>query len=125
MIQTVADLVYKYFFVRLLSFPENAAHPWDYYAHFVVSFALVGVLFGIIFGVFALFSSRLPDDIANGKVALIAAPISVLLIGAIKEWSDWRMGSRDITGDLLADALGVGLAILVALVVMNVMKMTS
>ena len=123
MIQKTGALVYKYFFVRVLFFPENESHPWDYYAHFILSFLLVGVLFGIFWAILAFFSPKLPGDISNGKAALIAASVTTLALGAIKEMDDWRAGYRDIPGDLLGDVLGVGLFILATfatLVIVNI-----
>jgi len=125
MIQQVTALVWKYFFVRCLSFPENEAHPWDYYAHFILSFMIVGVLFGIFLGILALFSSKLPAFLTV-RVAFGTACVITLAGGIVKEVFDWRMGQRDVMGDFTADALGVGLmAILVILVPLVVMKMTN
>jgi len=124
MLQEITTLVYKYFFVRLLRFPENAPHPWDYYAHFILSFILVGVFFGIFWVILALFSSKLPS-FPTVKVAFGVACVITLAGGFIKEVYDWRVGRRDFTGDFLADVLGVGLFILVALVVFVVIKMIN
>ena len=126
MIQGVSALVYKYFFVNVLRFPEKEAHPWDYYAHFILSFMLVAVLFGIFLGILALFSSKLPAFLTV-RVAFGAACVITLAGGLIKEVSDWRAGYRDVVPDFSSDLAGVGLAILfvlVALVVVNVIKTT-
>lgn len=119
MLQRTTAFIYKHIFARLPFFPEKESHPWDYYAHFIVSFVIAGVLFGIFLGILALFSSKLPAFLTV-RVALGAACVITLAGGIVKEVFDWRVGQRDVVPDFLGDAFGVGLFIVAALVLMNV-----
>lgn len=95
MIQKAAEFVYKYF---LFFLPEGKSHPWDYVAHFIVSFALALIIF--------LVGNKILG--ASFKSSLGAAIFAALAVGTVKEFDDWRIGNTDISGDMIANILGIG-----------------
>lgn len=100
MIEKTTRFIEKIFF---FFFPKG--HPWDYVMHSTVSFAGTSLVFLLL----CLF------DI-NPKLSLVIASLVMLALGIIKEISDFRLGKTDITDDMLANFLGIGIAILVLLI---------
>ena len=103
MIQKISDLVYKHAF---FFFPAGEPHPYDYIAHFTVSFVGVILLFLIL---------KLPG-INLGlsfKISFLSAVCIMIFAGIVKEISDANMGKTDMVFDLLANALGIMLAMLI------------
>ena len=105
MIQEIANFVYKYL---LFFLPSGGGHPWDYLAHFIVSFVTVlGLFFALkTFGV-------------NHSVALITAVSALLAIALIKEIDDFRLGNSYIVMDMLMNFLGISAAVVFILVIVK------
>ena len=101
MIERVCGLIYKYIFFFL-----PTGHPYDYIAHFIVSFAGVILLFLIL---------KLPG-INLGlsfKISFLSAVGIMIFVGVVKEISDANMDKTDMVFDLFANALGVIVAMLI------------
>ena len=113
MLQQITALFYKYFFVRVLFFPENAPHPWDYFAHFIVSLLGVGILFLILLLPFKMLG-------IHPRIAFFVSAGLMLAIGAIKELIDYNLGRTDMAGDMLGNILGILVALLVFFLVMKI-----
>lgn len=122
LIQKIALFIYK----DIFRFPVNEPHPWDWYAHFIVSFVLVGLLFGIFLGLFFFATSKLPS-MQTTKIAVFIASGVVFLGGLAKEIDDWNLGQRDVLADMGANTLGIGLAalLIIFLATFVVMKVTN
>jgi len=107
LIQKTSDLIYRYFFFFL---PAGEPHPYDYIAHFTVSCVGVIILFlllnlpGINFGF-------------SFKISFISAVCLMTLAGVVKEISDAKIGKTDMAFDLIADGLGIILAIVMILII--------
>ena len=107
MIQKISDLIYEYAF---FFFPAGESHPYDYIAHFTVSFVGVILLFLMI---------RLPG-INLGlsfKISFLSAVGIMIFVGIVKEISDANIGKTDMTFDLIANGLGIILAITIMLII--------
>lgn len=103
MINKLADFAYRYF---LFFLPAGRGHPWDYAAHSIVSFVITLILF------FSL------NALAINFRTSIAISISVILaIGAVKELNDLKLGGNDVIGDLIANCLGITIAVAVVLII--------
>ncbi len=103
MIQKISDLIYEYAF---FFFPAGEPHPYDYIAHFTVSFVGVILLFLMI---------RLPG-INLGlsfKISFLSAVGIMIFVGIVKEISDANIGKTDMTFDLIANGLGIIVAMLI------------
>ncbi|MBI1888591.1 MAG: hypothetical protein HYS15_01520 [Candidatus Spechtbacteria bacterium] len=96
MIQRAADLVYKYF---LFFLPQGHSHPWDYAAHFIVSFAAMSALFFILRTL----------KVSYGA-SFITAVCILFVFAAAKEISDAQLGKTDLAQDMLANFLGISAA---------------
>lgn len=95
MIQKAAEFIYTYV---LFFLPENKPHPWDYAAHFIISFTLVLIIFAALNKAFGV----------SFKSSLVAAIFATLMIGVVKECDDWRVGNTDIIADMAANLIGIG-----------------
>lgn len=90
----------KYIFFFL---PPNASerHPWDYVEHFLS--CLVGVI--VLFLFFKFLG-------INTKISLAFAAGALLALGTSKEIRDAFVGRTDMFPDMLANLLGIAVAIL-------------
>ena len=116
MIQKAAEFIGK----RILFFlPQSTTgameHPWDYVAHFIVSFAGVGILYLALF--FPLKALGVQP-----KIAVFTSATIMLVIGIIKEVNDKNLGKTDMAGDMVADAIGITLALIIAFIVMRMIN---
>lgn len=93
----VANFISDYFFFFL---PKG--HPWDYVAHFIISFA--GVLAILLFLKFL----NIPD-----RLSFYIAIAVMLVLGIIKEIDDIYLGKTDGIADMTANILGIALAVLI------------
>ena len=97
----LTDILEKYIYAFLPKF--LVGHPWDYVLHFVFSFAGV-FLFYYILSILGL----------SQGLALTLAFILMFGIGLFKEfYIDIPRGEKHILGDILGDAGGVFLAVIV------------
>lgn len=99
MIQKAAGFVCK----RVLRFPGG--HPYDYCAHFTVSFVLTVVLFFFV-------NQAIGQAIrVDPRISVIAAVSATLLIGIRKELDDIRLNKTDSIKDMLGNIIGISLAL--------------
>ena len=105
--QKAASWIYNYI---LFFLPKDGSHPWDYVAHFIVSFAGVGILF-------LMFLFLLKPLGVHPKIALYVGAGIMLAIGIAKEISDKNLGKTDMAGDILSDILGIIAAMIVILLI--------
>ncbi len=116
MLQKTTEFIGKYILFFLpQSTPGTMEHPWDYVAHFIVSFAGVGILY------LALFFPLIKALGVQPKIAIFTSAAIMLVIGIIKEVNDKNLGKTDMAGDITADILGIALAVIVALVGMKLL----
>ncbi|MFY9457960.1 MAG: hypothetical protein WAP23_03480 [Candidatus Spechtbacterales bacterium] len=119
MIQEAAEFMGKHI---LFFLPQSTSgtmeHPWDYVAHFIVSFAGVGILFTALF--FLLKALGVQPG-AQQKIAIFTGAGIMLVIGIIKEINDKNLGKTDMAGDMLADILGILAALLLAFLVIKIL----
>ncbi len=101
MIQKAADFVYKYF---LFFLPHG--YPWEYAAHFIVSFTVVSALFFILRAFKVSYNA-----------SFITAVCILLIFAVAKEISDARMGKTDLAQDMLANLLGISAAVVLIFLV--------
>ena len=108
--EQIARLMDKYIFFFL---PTGAGehHPWDYVEHFLT--CLVGVT--VIFLLAKLFGVPF-------KTSLVIASGTMLGIGAMKEIFDFISGRTDMAGDMIANLLGIALALIVILIAAKILN---
>lgn len=116
MIQRASEFMGRYILFFLpQSTPGTMEHPWDYVAHFIVSFAGVGIIYLALF--FPLKTLGLQP-----KITLLVSAGIMLAIGIIKEVNDKNLGKQDMAGDILGDILGIILAALLIFIAMKVLN---
>lgn len=116
MIQKAAGFIGKHILFFLpQSTPGAMEHPWDYVAHFIVSFTGVGILSLVLF-----FSLKALG--AQPRIAILVSAIIMLAIGIVKEINDKNLGKTDMAGDMLADILGIVLATLLIFLAMKMLN---
>ena len=108
--EQIERLVVKYIFFFLPT-TEGNRHPWDYVEHFLTCLAGVIVIFLLakLFGV-------------PFKTSLIIASGTMLAIGVTKEVFDLMSGHTDMAGDMIANLLGIALAIIAVLVAAKILN---
>lgn len=99
----VADFIYKYAFFFL---PDD--HPWDYVAHFIVSFVVM-----LAISLFLKIVNVPP------RISFYTAIGFILLLSIIKEVADIYLGKTDGLADMTANIIGV---IAAALIILFVIK---
>jgi len=100
----IERLMDKYIFFFLPK-GEGEHHPWDYIEHFLTCLAGVIVIF--------LFARLLGVPF---KTSLVISSVTMLSVGATKEVFDFMSGHTDMAGDMIANLLGIALAIILVLI---------
>ena len=98
----------------LFFLPEEGSHPWDYVAHFIVSFVGVGILFLIILVPLKILG-------VQPKITLLISAGLMLAVGVAKEISDSNLGKTDMAGDMLSDILGIVAATLIVFIIVKLL----